>query len=322
MDTLFIDRKGTQLDVDAGRLLLRIPDTARPVSLPLKQLRFVAVSASVTLSSQVLLALSLADITLVFLHPRKADQSVVVNGFGHGAVARRLQQARVVQDVDFCLRLARELVRGKLVGYYRVVWRCRRRRSDLRRPLSQLLLQLREIYGRLDQANTLDALRGYEGAAAAAWFSGFARLLPPHWQFDGRKRRPPPDPVNAMLSLTYTLLQGEAVRALTAHGLDPALGTLHEPSYGRASLACDLVELLRAEVDEWVLELMKQVFRPVHFGHPEPGVCLLNKEGRALFFPLYQVRAQRWRARCRYLAWYFVTRLEVSNGSSLSVCRS
>jgi CRISPR-associated protein Cas1 len=322
MDTVFIDRKGTQLDVDAGRLLLRIPDAVQSVSLPLKQLRFVAVSASVTLSSQVLLALSAAEITLVFLHPRKADQSVVVNGFGHGAVERRLQQALVVQDAEACLSLARVLVRGKLVSYYRVAWRCRRRRPDLRRPLSQLLTQLREIIGRLEQASTLDALRGYEGAAAAAWFAVYGRLVPAHWQFAGRKRRPPPDPVNAMLSLTYTLLQGEAVRSLAAHGLDPALGALHEPSYGRASLGCDLVELLRAEVDEWVLELMKHEFRPVHFAQSASGSCLLNKEGRALFFPLFQVRARRWVVRCRQLAWHFVTQVEVVDGSSLSVYRS
>ena len=314
MDTLFVDRKGTVLEVQAGRLLLRVSDEPRPVSLPIRQLRYIAVSTNVSLSSTILLALTAAGVTLVLVHPRKVNEVVVVNGDGHGAVARRLQQARAVQSPSCCLVLARALVRGKLVAYYRVGLRCLRRRPDLRRPLTRLLGQIRSAYGAVADATSLDQIRGYEGAAASAWFGAYARLLPPHWQFSTRQRRPPPDPVNAVLSLTYTLLHGEAVRALAAHGLDPSLGTLHEPGYGRESLACDLQELLRAEVDEWVLMLMKQSLKPTHFAQGE-GQALLNKDGRALFYPLFQQRAKRWRKRCRDLAWHFVEQLEWHHGS-------
>ena len=320
MDTLFVDRKDTQLDIEGGRLLMRVPDEPRPVSLPIRQLRYIALSARVTFSSSVMLGLAAAGVTLVVIHPRKPDDLVVVNSSGHGAVQRRLLQAQVALSGERCLGLARTLVRAKLVSYYRVARRCLRRRPDLRRPIFKLLKQLRDIHRNLDQASSLNALRGYEGAAASAWFAVYVLLLPPHWEFSGRQRRPPPDPVNAVLSLTYTLLHGEAIRALSSHGLDPAIGTLHEPDYGRNSLACDLQELLRAEVDEWVLKLMKETFRPVHFGKSDEKGCLLNKQGRSIFFPLFQVRARSWRIRCRLLAWRFVEQLEASDGSSMSVC--
>jgi CRISP-associated protein Cas1 len=321
MDMLFIDRKGTELAVDGGRLLVRVPDAVRAVSLPLRQLRYVAVSASVGLSSSVLLAFDKEDITLVLIHPHQT-RTMVVNRFVHGAVQRRLQQCLLVSQEPLCLALAVDLVRAKVLSHLRVVLRWLRQRPALRRVLFSTARQLRDIHGKLGGASDLDQLRGLEGAAAAAWFAVYAEVLPVVWGFSRRLRRPPPDPVNALLSLTYTLIHGEAVRALSAAGLDPALGVLHEPTYNRASLACDLVELLRAEVDEWVLQLLRaEVLRPGHFATVAEGGCLLNKEGRAVFYALYQGRGRRWQSRCRDLAQRFVQRVEGADhaGSSLSV---
>lgn len=310
MENLFIDRKGTELDVEGLRLLLRVPNEPRPVSLPLRNLRFVALFASVDLSSRVLLALGQADVTLVIVHPRKADDSLVVHAFNHGAVSRRLAQFQLSAQPDRVLAMARLLVRAKLLSYYRVALRCRRQRPDKRRVLTSTLRQLKAAFYAVESASSLDSVRGYEGTAASAWFSAYAELVPPHWQFTGRKRRPPPDPVNAVLSLTYTLVLGEVTRALASAGLDAGVGVLHELAYGRPSLACDLLELLRAEVDAWVMGLMKYQFKPSHFSNPMPGECQMSKEGRALFFPLYQCRARDWQSRCHTLARACVKQLD------------
>lgn len=300
MESLFIDRKGAQLDVEAGRLLIRIPDAPRPTSLPLRQLRFIVVCASVGLSSRMLLALDNAGITLVVIHPRQNGQWVVCNGHRHGHVARRVAQYAWLQDDVLRLQAARRIVGAKILSQYRVLRRYRRQRPDLRHPLTQALRHLRARFRGLANAQDLDQLRGLEGAAAAVYFAALARLVAPHWGFRNRRRRPPPDPVNALLSLTYSLVHGEAVRALVGHGLDPAMGCLHELNYGRESLACDLVELLRASVDHWVLHLLRsERLRPCHFQQLAAGHCLLNKDGRAEFYAAYQDRLYDWRRYCR-----------------------
>jgi CRISPR-associated protein Cas1 len=310
MENLYIDRKGTRIDTEAGRLILHLPDTPRPVSLPLRQLRFVVLSTAAQLSTTVLLALHRADVTLVVTNPRRDDTTLVCGGASHGNTARRMRQYSWVADDDRRLESARQILHGKLISEYRALARHRRRRADLRRPLTQAMERIRERRDSLPTATTLNALRGIEGAAAAAYYHALARLIAPSWQFPGRRRRPTPDPVNALLSLTYTLLHGEAVRALLGCGLDPALGCLHDLDYGRESLACDLVELLRADADTWVLRLLRDnTLRPTHFHHPEPGRCLLNKDGRAIYYNEYQAPSHDWRKRSRRLAQQWAAQL-------------
>ena len=117
-------------------------------------------------------------------------------------------------------------------------------------------------------AEALDKLRGIEGAGTRVYFSAFPRLIRnADFSFTGRNRRPPLDPVNAMLSFVYTLLTNEVLSAVSVFGLDPYLGSLHEISHGRPSLACDLVEEYRAFMgDRLVLGIVnRKLIRPDDF---------------------------------------------------------
>jgi CRISP-associated protein Cas1 len=139
------------------------------------------------------------------------------------------------------------------------------------------------------QGFELAALNGLEGAAAAAYFNAFQTLFAPALGFVGRRRRPPPDPVNTCLSLGYTLLLHEAVRETQIVGLDPMLGFLHVPERGRESLACDLVEPLRPHVDEWVWQrFAARELRPEHFTIMPDGACLMGKSARAAFYDQFE----------------------------------
>jgi CRISPR-associated protein Cas1 len=142
-----------------------------------------------------------------------------------------------------------------------------------------------------------DSLRGVEGAAARAHFAGLAAVVAPGMGFSGRNRRPPRDPVNVCLSLAYTLLHVEAVRACHAAGLDPLLGFFHRPAFGRESMASDLIEPLRAVADHWVWEqLRERHLREDHFSL-DKGACVLGKAGRACFYSNWQQLAKplsRW----------------------------
>lgn len=294
MQTLFIDRKNAVMDVDSGRLILRVADE-RPTNLPLRLLEHVIVSARVELSTTVLLAFAKHGITLTITNPRDADNQLVCGGATHGNIDRKLSQYRTHLTAAERLECARYIVELKLRRHYQALARHRNRRADLRLPLSRALEQLRERLAAVKDATTVEALRGQEGAGAAAYFSAFRTLVPEALGFTARRRRPPPDPVNSLLSLGYTLVHSEARRALMAAGLDPMIGALHDNQYGRESLSCDLTELMRAAVDTWVVQLLcEQQLREHHF-HTERGACLLSKEGRAIFYPLFHQQCTSWR---------------------------
>lgn len=109
-------------------------------------------------------------------------------------------------------------------------------------------------------------------------------MLPPALGFTGRNRRPPRDPANAALSLAYAILHREACACAFGVGLDPWIGFLHEPAFGRESLACDLVELARHHAEHAVWRAFRdRRLKVEHFSH-DGGACLLGKAGRAAFY--------------------------------------
>ena len=143
-----------------------------------------------------------------------------------------------------------------------------------------------------------DHVRGLEGEAAAAYFDVFPLMMKPAeraaLQMNGRNRRPPLDPVNALLSFLYTLLLNDCVSAVEGVGLDPQMGFLHVPRPGRPSLGLDLMEEFRSFLaDRLALTLMnrKQITKD-HFEPRPGGAVYLNDEGRKTVVAAYQKRKQ------------------------------
>jgi CRISPR-associated protein Cas1 len=120
--------------------------------------------------------------------------------------------------------------------------------------------RIRPLVVAAEAAGGLETLRGFEGAVARLYYSVFPHLVRnPDFSFNGRSRRPPLDPVNALLSFAYTLVTNEVLSAVKSVGLDPYLGALHEEAYGRPSLACDLAEEYRCFIaDRLVLGLINR----------------------------------------------------------------
>jgi CRISPR-associated protein Cas1 len=131
----------------------------------------------------------------------------------------------------------------------------------------------------------LDGVRGHEGAAARLYWSALTGAFAPSLEFTGRNRRPPRDPVNAALSLAYTIATFEAGAQAQRRGLDPMIGFLHAPSFGRESLACDLIEPLRPRIDGWVEGLFRERrMRREHFSSDPDGARVMGKAGRQAFY--------------------------------------
>lgn len=326
MESIYIDRRDTTLFVEGARLLIHHPDMVKAQSIPLAHLRFVVISANVSLTTNVLQAFSKADVACIVINPRKTDDMTFTMPFRHGHAERRLAQYALYQRPDLRQQAAQNLVLFKITTQQKNLQCLMLNHPQHKRGLTKSIESLEGIRQSLkSQAYSIDSLRGFEGAAASNYFTGLSYCLAASLYFTGRNRRPPKDPVNAVLSLTYSLIHYESIRCLTAVGLDPLIGFYHDLSYKRESLACDMVELLRARIDYWVIQQFnQQVLRVDHFSVDESvnGGCTLSKTGRACFYAAYEYQAKHWRKVLRQIArsWlkqlkpYFVAIDNVENG--------
>jgi CRISPR-associated protein Cas1 len=198
-------------------------------------------------------------------------ETVLLNGRGrfegrisideHKHVQRRQAQYLKLADRKFQVKTARDVVVGKLRTQARFLnLRGRKLDNDSLLSWGMAVSALAKQAGTLCHEEDMHLVRGLEGHGSRLYFQAFPHLITnPRFSFTGRNRRPPLDPVNALLSFVYTLLTNEVLTAIKRVGLDPYLGSLHEPAYGRPSLACDLVEEWRVFLgDRLVLGLLNR----------------------------------------------------------------
>ncbi len=290
MNCLYLDQKNLEIKLD-GETLVLYEDSVRKGSVPLHLLERIVMRGNVSMESRVLGVLSARNIGMLVLSGRNSDAVATLTGRTHNESSRRLGQYRVSLDDGLRIPLARWLVLVKIRAQKRLLREVLSLRSDLRHALTGAMQTLDGIMNQLcadSEALTLSSLRGFEGAAASAYFSGFTQLFAPSLKFSGRKKHPSPDPVNACLSLGYTLLLHDAAHTCHITGLDTMLGFYHDISFGRESLACDLMEPLRPLIDHWVWQMFRdRTLRIEHFSD-DNGRCMLNKSGRKYFYGFYE----------------------------------
>jgi CRISPR-associated protein Cas1 len=196
------------------------------------------------------------------------------------------------------MKVAVDIVKRKIIAQRDFLLNVRNCRPDLRFEMTTTACTLQGIILETEKENlTMDSLRGLEGGASAQYFGAFTKMFPASLNFSGRNKRPPEDPVNAVLSLCYTLMHFEMVREIELIGLDPTIGFYHQFEYGRESLACDLIEPYRPMVDRFVWEIFRDrtfTKRDFVMNDERPG-CYLKKDSRKKFYPLYEEWAQKMR---------------------------
>ena len=236
------------------------------------------------------------DIGMSFFSPRGrflvrvADQS-------NGNVLLRRMQYRMADDVEQSCRVARMMITGKV---YNARWSIERTCRDhaMRVDTEHLKSASAALYGMLPQIRNetdLDSLRGLEGAAATVYFGALDEMILNQkdvFSFDGRTRRPPLDPVNALLSFAYSLLANDCAAALEGVGLDAYVGFMHRDRAGRRSLALDLMEELRpCMADRFVITCINnRMFHKKDFEIMDSGAVLLTDSARKNFLQNWQER--------------------------------
>lgn len=292
MTTLFLDRRDATIEHEAGALRVRGADGTL-WRAPLAPLERVVLRGPAQLATGAIAAMHQAGCGLLVLSGRRGEPAGQLLPRGHADATIRLGQLGLALDPPARAAIAQAVVRRKLLGQAALLRTALSRRPDRRYPLTRGLLGIADALATLRAGSPQDLARlsGIEGAGAAAYFGAFVTLFPPSVNFVGRNRRPPRDPVNAVLSLAYTLGTFEAAREAWAAGLDPAIGFLHAPAPGRDSLACDLVEPLRPALDRLVWRLFaEEVLRAAHFTR-DGEACLLGKAGRMAFYAAWEQAA-------------------------------
>ncbi|NLV25403.1 MAG: CRISPR-associated endonuclease Cas1 [Deltaproteobacteria bacterium] len=222
-------------------------------------------------------------------------------GTGHRNVENRIHQYRASFDEGTCLALARTWIAAKIANCRTLLRRnWKEKDSGVERAPDELLIGLKSDINHALRASSLEMLLGIEGAAANRYFQSFSSLLiapedeelPFH--FDGRNRRPPKDPVNALLSFAYAMLTREWTITLAAVGLDPYRGFFHQPRFGRPALALDMMEPFRPLLaDSTVLTAINnREIRPADFIHAA-GSCNLTDSGRKRFIAAFERRMEQ-----------------------------
>ncbi|ESA33795.1 crispr-associated cas1 family [Leptolyngbya sp. Heron Island J] len=205
----------------------------------------------------------------------------------------RSAQWQAAGETPRSVHVVQGFIRGKLKNYRAMLLRAQREGiTNLQSGITRLEQAIKPI----DQTSIIDALRGLEGAGSAAYFGFFGRLLRnEEFTFKTRNRRPPTDPVNALLSFGYALLLHDIQGAINIVGFDPYLGYLHTQRYGRPSLALDLMEEFRPlVVDAMVLSAINRKALTLDDFSDEPlsHAVSLTDEGRRKFLRLYEQKKQ------------------------------
>jgi CRISPR-associated protein Cas1 len=312
MATLYLDRKDLELRHEGQHLCLYENGTRRG-TVPMQQVERIVMRGRATVTTGALGLLAEAGVALLVLSGRQGRSAAILQGRLHGDTRRRIAQYGWYADEQARIPWARRLVALKLRSQRVFLQKLLQARPDHRGMLQASARQIGEALSGLltadETALSPARLNGIEGAAAAAYFAAFTRVFPPSLDFTDRNRRPPRDPVNAALSLGYTLLHFEAVQACYLNGLDPYVGFYHEPAHRRESLAADLIEPLRVHIDRWVWRLFADRELRAEDFVIDNGACLLKKEGRALFYARYETVAPPLRRLLRRYGLVVVRRL-------------
>lgn len=275
---LYIQDQGAYVGKDGERLKIT-PVKSSAVMVPLIQVSQVCLLGNVQVTSATIRELANRNIPVCHFS-FGGWFNAITTGMSHKNVELRMAQFRTASDPRAALTVARGFIAAKMKNCRTLL---RRHADEKYKPE---LDRLADYIQRADRVESLESLMGMEGMAAKVYFAGFARLIRggEEFQLEGRNRRPPTDPVNALLSFVYALLVKELTITLQAVGFDPHLGFLHQPRYGRPSLALDLAEEFRPLVgDSVVLTLINnEEVSPKSFVKRAGSVALTDNGRKAV----------------------------------------
>lgn len=296
LKTLYVLTPDSYLFTRNENICVKIGD-AEKLNIPALNIDSIVCFGKMTVSTPLLEFCGDRGISLAFIRENGHFMGRL-QGPVSGNVLLRKRQYASMDDEAFVQKTVQSILLAKLRNSKLVLMRSARsdRGANQKEALELGIQQLNVAVENLLECNSVDSMRGVEGAAANAYFARFDCMLagnPGGFRFETRSRRPPRNEVNAALSFTYMLLTSQMQSAMEAVGIDPAAGYLHSLRPGRASFALDLLEELRAPLcDRFVLSLVnKGQLSKSDFERDEEAV-LLNEHGRRTLLSAWEKRKQ------------------------------
>lgn len=295
LNTLYVTSEDSYLALDGENIV--VLDKEREIGrLPLHNLEGIVSFGYRGTSPALMGACAGRNISLCYVTPN-GKFLARVTGSVKGNVVLRKRQYEASLDENVSLGIAKNCITGKV---YNARWVLERATRDHSMQIDTEKVKrasglLKDAAVAVQNSESMDQLRGYEGEAASVYFSVFDEMIlqqKKDFIFTGRNKRPPTDYVNAMLSFVYTLLTNNIASALETVGLDPYVGMMHTERPGRVSLALDLIEELRPVLaDRFVLSMInKKVVSAKDFLKKENGAVLMKDDARKRFLSEWQNR--------------------------------
>ena len=295
LNTLYVTTQGAYVHVEGQTIRVEVGDETR-LRVPMHHLGSIVCFGRVSVSPEAMARCATDQRDLVFLSRDGRFRAKVI-GPTSGNILLRLAQHHAHDDDAKATALARNIVAAKVQNARLLLMREARQteRKESEQELRNAATAMAHIIRGLPKAKSVDEVRGNEGYAGATYFSVFNHLIRTTdgaFTFDGRNRRPPRNPVNALLSFLYSLVRVECQAACEGVGLDPQLGFLHAVRPGRPSLALDLMEEVRPVLaDRLALTLInRRQLVSDHFSGSAGGGVSLTEEGRKALLTAYQKR--------------------------------
>lgn len=297
LNTLYVQTQGTYLRLDHDTLKLEVERETK-FQIPLHHLGGIVMFGNILISPFLIHRCADDGRSIVWLSEHGQFKARLAASTTGNVLLRRSQH-EALRETDSTLLIARHVVAGKLQNARSVLMRAAREADTPgdRTALSTAAKIHAEAIHSAEKASDIDKLRGTEGYAAKSYFAAFTNMIRTHrdaFKLTERSRKPPRDPINALLSFVYTLLVGECIAACESVGLDPQMGFLHSLRPGRPALALDLMEELRVPIaDRLVLTLInRSQIKPDDFMERPGGAIHIKEDARKVLLAAYQKRKQ------------------------------
>lgn len=275
---LFVTEQGAKLKVSGERIFV-VKNKETLADLPLIHLRQVVIFGSVTITPKGIARLLREGVFVTFLSKQGRFIGVLLPVEHADGIVRKMQVKRS-EDESFRLVMSKEIISAKVHNSLWLLQKRRRKKVDMEKGIEGM----KRLDGMISKVTSIKELLGLEGSLSREYFSLMGRLLNSEFPFDGRKKHPATDPLNALLSLSYTFLYSVCFSFLHVVGLDPYIGFYHEMRHGHASLASDLCEEFRAYIcDSLIIKLINQGYFTRESFIYTGGRVFLTKEAMKLF---------------------------------------
>ncbi len=291
MSYLYICEQGASVGVQGNRFVVKYRD-GMTKSIPAETLENIEIFGNVQLSVQCIKECLSRGIDTCF-YSKGGGYFGRLRAVGDVHVFRQRQQAKLYNNTEFCLQFSKKIIHAKISNQIVILRRYQRnRQSDIEQDITSMKI----MRAKIDGTTSVEQLIGYEGQAAKSYFKALSVLADDAFKFDGRNRRPPKDPFNAMLSLGYAVLFNEIYGKIESKGMNPYFGFMHKDKEHHAALVSDMIEEWRAViVDSTVMSLVNgHEIRKEHFetDDQQPGV-FLTKEGMNIFLRKFENKLRK-----------------------------